>query len=481
MVVVAQRRKAGDLLVLQGNVEVRQVNLGFKVAGRIKQIFVDEEDSVVEGQTLASLDKVYFEESLAQVRAQREQSAASLAKMEAGNRPEEIAQIEALVAEREAIVTNTKVTLDRAKQLLKTSTGTQKTYDDALAANWQAEAQLNSSRQALRLMNIGFRKEDIDAARGQLAERDALLQVTQRQLTDADLKAPSAGVVLSRVREAGAIVNVGETVYVLSLTTPVWVRTYVSEVDLGRISPGMDVEIKTDTPNVKPRKGRIGFISPTAEFTPKTVETRASEPRSSTACASSPKTPMVYCGKACPSPLPCCRRRTPARSQAQPNDAAARHHRWHDQALCGRRAACARWADDSDQGRPGDRAGRSGWSRKNNADAPDGGLADAKRGKSHGLRVQYQDRDGGDPRNHRLHAAALRLVRGPVGHRKLTLYADLRGVTGKARIETFEKLLAFTDLARFTDRLAGALSGGMKQKLGLACAMLRSPDAALAR
>ena len=229
---------AGGLLVLQGNVEVRQVNLGFKVAGRIKQVFVDEGDSVVEGQTLASLDKVYFEESLAQVRAQREQSAASLAKMEAGNRPEEIAQIEALVAEREAIVTNTKVTLDRATQLLKTSTGTQKTYDDALAANRQAEAQLNSSRQALRLMNIGFRKEDIDAARGQLAERDALLQVTQRQLTDADLKAPSAGVVLSRVREAGAIVNVGETVYVLSLTTPVWVRTYVSEVDLGRISPG---------------------------------------------------------------------------------------------------------------------------------------------------------------------------------------------------------------------------------------------------
>jgi len=270
----SQRQKAGELLVLQGNVEVRQVNLGFKVAGRIKQLFVDEGDSVVEGQTLASLDKVYFEESLAQVRAQREQSAANFAKMEAGNRPEEIAQIEALVAEREAIVTNDKVTLDRATQLLKTSTGTQKTYDDALAANRQAEAQLNSSRQALRLMKIGFRKEDIDAARGQLAERDALLQVTQRQLTDADLKAPSAGVVLSRVREAGAIVNVGETVYVLSLTTPVWVRTYVSEVDLGRISPGMDVEIKTDTPNVKPRKGRIGFISPTAEFTPKTVETR---------------------------------------------------------------------------------------------------------------------------------------------------------------------------------------------------------------
>lgn len=57
----------------------------------------------------------------------------------------------------------------------------------------------------------------------------------------------------------------------------------------------------------------------------------------------------------------------------------------------------------------------------------------------------------------------------------LTLYADLRGVVGRARSETFERLLAFTDLARFTDRLAGKLSGGMKQKLGLACAMLKSP------
>ncbi len=57
----------------------------------------------------------------------------------------------------------------------------------------------------------------------------------------------------------------------------------------------------------------------------------------------------------------------------------------------------------------------------------------------------------------------------------LTLYADLRGVVGKARAETFKRLLAFTDLARFTSRLAGKLSGGMKQKLGLACAMLKSP------
>ena len=261
-------------LVLQGNVEVRQVNLGFKVAGRIREMLVDEGTSVIEGQPLATLDKVYFEESLAQVRAQRDQAAATLAKMETGNRPEEIAQAEAVVAEREAGLINAKVTLDRAQALLRTSSGTQKAYDDALAAQRQADAQLNSARQSLKLMKVGFRKEDIELARGQLAEREAALLTSKRQLEDAELKAPSAGVILSRVREAGAIVNAGETAFVLSLTTPVWIRTYVSEPDLVRVKPGMEVEVKADAPGIKPRRGQIGFVSTTAEFTPKTVDTR---------------------------------------------------------------------------------------------------------------------------------------------------------------------------------------------------------------
>jgi HlyD family secretion protein len=152
--------------------------------------------------------------------------------------------------------------------------GTRKTYDYAHAMQQEAQARLNSARQALRLMRAGFRKEDVDSARAQLAEREAAVQTLLRQLADADLKAPSAGVVVSRVREAGAIVNAGETTFVLSLTTPVWVRTYVSETELGRIRPGAEVELRTDTMELKPFKGRIGFVSPTAEFTPKSVETR---------------------------------------------------------------------------------------------------------------------------------------------------------------------------------------------------------------
>jgi HlyD family secretion protein len=267
------RHAGSGELVLQGNVEVRQVNLGFKVPGRIEVLHVDEGDAVRAGEALASLEKVYFKDTLAQMRAQMSQSEANYEKLKAGNRPEEIAQARALVAEREATLTNAKITKSRAEELLKMSVGSQKSFDDSSAAERQAQALLNSAKEALRLQEIGFRKEDIALAKAQLDEKKANLQVTERQLADSDLIAPSDGAVLSRVREVGAIVQAGETVYVLSLMSPVWVRTYVAEPDLGRIKPGMDVSVHTDLKGGKVYSGKVGFISTAAEFTPKTVET----------------------------------------------------------------------------------------------------------------------------------------------------------------------------------------------------------------
>jgi len=261
-------------LILQGNVEVRQVNLGFKVAGRIEKLLVDEGDKVKTGQPLASLEKVYFQDALAQAKGLRDQAAANYAKMKAGNRPEDIAEAEATVTQQEATLRTATQTLDRAQSLLNSASGTIATYDDALGAQREAAARVNVARQALILMKAGYRVEDIESARAQLAQQDAAAVTVERQLADADLIAPSDGVVESRAEEVGAIVGVGETVFVLSLTKPVWVRTYVSEPDLARIRPGMAVEVKPDSREIAPLKGRIGFISTDAEFTPKTVETR---------------------------------------------------------------------------------------------------------------------------------------------------------------------------------------------------------------
>ncbi len=261
-------------LTLQGNVEVRQVDLGFKVAGRIEKLDVDEGVAVKEGETLASLEKVYFDDALAEARAARDQAAASYAKMKAGNRPEDIAEAEATLTLNEATLQNATQTLDRAQALLSTQSGTIKSYDDALAAQREAKARVNVASHALDLMKAGFRVEDIDAAAAALAQQQATVEVAERNLADADLIAPSDGVIESRAREVGAIVGVGETVFVESLTKPVWVRTYVSEPDLPGVHPGMAVEVKLDDPKIPLMKGTIGFISTEAEFTPKTVETR---------------------------------------------------------------------------------------------------------------------------------------------------------------------------------------------------------------
>src|SRR5262249_48699583 len=107
-----------------------------------------------------------------------------------------------------------------------------------------------------------------------LRAKEASLSQAERRLVDSELIAPGAGVILTRARERGAIVAPGETVFTLTLSSPVWVRTYVNETDLGRIQPGMPAGVVTDSGPGNLDGGHIGFISPTAEFTPKSVETR---------------------------------------------------------------------------------------------------------------------------------------------------------------------------------------------------------------
>jgi HlyD family secretion protein len=260
-------------LVLQGNIDVRQVNLGFKVDGRIETLAVDEGDAVRAGQVIATLDKRYFHDDLRSARARRDNAAANLARLEHGSRPEEIAQARAQTADKEATLARARADFERAKQLVGLGGISKEDYDLRQAALGVAEAQVKSARESQRLVEIGPRQEDIDVGRAQLAEQNAIVVQSERRLADSDLVAPNDGTILTRAREKGAIVQAGETIFTLTLASPVWVRTYVNERDLGRIQPNMAAEVRTDSTD-KVYHGFIGFISPTAEFTPKTVETR---------------------------------------------------------------------------------------------------------------------------------------------------------------------------------------------------------------
>lgn len=260
-------------ITLYGNVDIRQVELGFRVNGRLAGMTVDEGDSVRPGDVLARLDGKPYEDALAAAKADAAGKKATLDKLVAGPRAAEIAQARAELQERMAEYENAQLAYDRAFKLKPGQTISEAALDNAKAARDSAAARVASARQALQLLEEGSRSEDIAAAQASLDGAQANLAAAQTALDDTALKAPATGVILSRVREPGAIVSTSDIVYVLSLDRPVWVRTYVPEPLLGKIHPGLDVSVTTDSAPDKPYRGKIGFISPVAEFTPKTVET----------------------------------------------------------------------------------------------------------------------------------------------------------------------------------------------------------------
>ncbi|EJC80897.1 multidrug resistance efflux pump [Rhizobium leguminosarum bv. trifolii WSM2297] len=259
--------------VLYGNVDIRQVSLGFRVSGRLSELRVDEGDVVKSGTVLAKLDAAPYEFTVRSGEANVAALRATLVKLKAGPRPTEIAQARAAYDESLADLQNANLAYDRARQLRPQGTISEASLDQATAAKAMAAARSASANEALKLLQEGSRVEDIAAADAQVKAAEASLASARTSLEDTELRAPNDGVMLSRVRENGAIVSPADTVFVLSLTEPVWVRSYVAEPDLGRIHPGMKVSVASDTAPDKPYEGTVGFISPVAEFTPKSVET----------------------------------------------------------------------------------------------------------------------------------------------------------------------------------------------------------------
>lgn len=208
-------------IVLYGNVDVRQVELGFRVEGRVNKMFFQEGDFVAQGKQMAVLDKQPYLDQMRQAKA---------------------------------TVESTKYSLQNAESTLKRRT----------------ELIVDGSVSKEDLENAQSSK-DVLAANLKAAE--AALGVAFTNLRDTEIFAPADGTILTRIREPGTIVRPADPIYTLSLISPVWVRAFVDEQDLGLVYPNMPALVYTDTPGSKVYNGHVGFISPVAEFTPKTVET----------------------------------------------------------------------------------------------------------------------------------------------------------------------------------------------------------------
>jgi HlyD family secretion protein len=260
-------------LVLYGNVDLRQASLPFSGSERIADILVEEGDIVAAGDVLARLDTGRLTPQVAQAEAAVATQAAALDELRNGSRPEEVAQAEANLAAAEAEAVNARAQYERRQRLGASSTISVQEVDTARAAAEVADAQVEVSRRALDLVVAGPRAETVAGAEAQLRNFEAQLDLARRLLSDAELRAPFGGVVTSRLMEPGEMASPTRPVVTLATTGVKWVRAYVSEANLGQVAPGMRATIATDSFPDRPLDGWIGFISPVAEFTPRTVQT----------------------------------------------------------------------------------------------------------------------------------------------------------------------------------------------------------------
>lgn len=273
---ITHHAKRAKEITLFGNVDLRQIELPFNGAERIEAVLVTEGERVARGQVLARLDTGRLEPEVAQAAAEVAAQQQVLNKLRRGARPEEIGQARAGVAQGLVEANNARSRYERLAELEQSSAGralSRQDLDDARAAFEAAQARLTVNQQALRLQVIGPRGEDIAEAAARLDGARAQLALLQRKLADAVLRAPTNAVVRSRLVEPGEIVTPQRAAFSLAIVDPKWVRAYVTETDLGRVRPGTKATVTVDAFTGRGFEGSVGFISPVAEFTPKTVQT----------------------------------------------------------------------------------------------------------------------------------------------------------------------------------------------------------------
>ncbi len=268
-----ESRAPANVVMLYGDVDLREMQPAFYATGRITRMLVQEGDTVRKGQLLAEIDDVRYRDALAQTRHQQESSEQALARLLNGSRPEEIRQAQETMLAQRSLHNAQQKLYERVIRLIPSGAEMQQRRDDVLGQTRSIQHTYLAAEQAYLLALQGPRTEDIEAGRAVAEAAAAATRLAEDEYRDAKLVAPADGVVEARILEPGDMASPSVPVYTIALTDPLWVRAYLSEADLGRVALGMRARIATDSFPGKAYAGWVGYISPTAEFTPKTIET----------------------------------------------------------------------------------------------------------------------------------------------------------------------------------------------------------------
>jgi len=270
-----------------GYVEATDVRVAPQVGGRLIEVAVAEGDRVAAGGLIAKLDTADTEIAVRRAEADRDQAVAALRLLEAGARAEDIRQARAQAESAQADVVaaeselqSATADLQRFEALLQSNSGSRKQRDDAATRRDVAAARVTAARERARAGNeavarlrAGARPEEIAGGRARVAAADAQIAALRKNVADAVLTSPVAGIVTAKLADAGETIAARTPVVAITDLDHPWANVYVDEPVVPRLRLGQPVTLVTDAGHRL--QGSITFISPKAEFTPRNVQTAA--------------------------------------------------------------------------------------------------------------------------------------------------------------------------------------------------------------
>jgi HlyD family secretion protein len=268
------RGDGGDaVLFASGTVEATQADLGFQLGGRIDRIAVVDGESVRAGYELARLESAELQARRSAAQAQVDGARAVLVEMQRGARPEELRQATAAeFAARERMQEAARL-LDRTRALEAGGAVSREALDQAQSAYEIARAQHEQAREQQGMVRLGPRAERIAAQEALVRQAESALAQADAALANAIITAPFDGIITVRHRQPGEAVGPGAPVLTLMNPADRWVRIYVRQDAVGRVSIGQTARIRTDSEPGRDYGGRVTFIGSQAEFTPRNVQT----------------------------------------------------------------------------------------------------------------------------------------------------------------------------------------------------------------
>ncbi|MBC7360897.1 MAG: efflux RND transporter periplasmic adaptor subunit [Candidatus Aminicenantes bacterium] len=267
-------KKPDDFIQATGTIESRVARISPKVSGRVLRVLVEEGQQVKPGDVLVELDHDYLDLQLRQAEAAVAQAKAQLELLRIGARSEDVSQAEQQLKQAEINLAQARRDAERFISLFQKGSITLKQKEDAENRLAIAEAQYVQAKDNLEKLRNLVRPEEIKAAEAKLAQAEASVELLKKNIEDSTVICPIEGVVTERAVEPGELVNPGTTLVTISCLDPVYLWVYVTEKELGWIKLGQMAEVRIDSFPDKTFEGKIIYISPEAEFTPKNIQTR---------------------------------------------------------------------------------------------------------------------------------------------------------------------------------------------------------------